>query len=313
MTKALPLRPSPLAEGSVVRIVAPAGPFPRPRLERGIAVLEKRGYVVRHRDDLFDTRRYLAGEDARRIAELQEALDDPETDAVWAARGGYGTMRLLPSLDLSALLARPKVVVGFSDITALHAVLTQGGLVSFHGPVACRLGEEPDEALDLLWRMIASTDVPGPLMWEPLTTIRPGRVAGPLVGGNLAVLTRLLGTPYLPDLDGAILLLEDVAERPYRLDRMLTHLELAGVPERLAGVLVGELVGCEENGADYTAADVVAERIAEWNVPAAMGFPSGHGERNFTLPLAWPLTLDAAVGRLDWSLPPVASPATAAA
>ena len=295
-----PVRPPALGSGSVVRLVAPSGPFPRARFDAGVAALEARGYAVRHDPGAFATARYLAGDDARRLAELQSALDDPEADAVWAIRGGYGAMRLLPDLDLRGAVAHPKVFVGFSDVTVLHARLNQAGLATVHGPVACQLAELPPETLDQLWRMVERPEPPGPFLFEG-TAIRAGRAEGPLLGGNLAVLTRLLGTPYLPDLEGAVLLLEDVAERPYRLDRMLTHLELAGIPPRLAGVLVGDLTGCEEPGADYTAAEVVAERLTDWGVPAALGFPAGHGERNLPLPLGLPVTLDAGESRLDWA------------
>lgn len=299
------LRPRALRTGDLVQVVAPSGPFDRGRLDRGVAVLEARGYRVRFREDLFAVHRYLAGDDARRLAELQAAFDDPEVAAVWAARGGYGAMRLLPHLDLAALRARPKAFVGFSDLTALHAALNGAGLVTFHGPVAVRLGEEPPEALDALWRSVEGVEPPGPIFFEPFTALTPGRVRGPLVGGNLSVLTRLLGTPWLPPLDGAVLFLEDVGERPYRLDRMLTHLELAGVPGRVAGVLVGQLTGCDEPDGAYTGAQIVAERLAAWGVPAALGFPAGHGDENFTLPFGLPVTLDAGAGRLDWDEAPV--------
>ena len=209
---------------------------------------------------------------------------------------------MLPDLDLSGLLDRPKILCGFSDITALHAPLNARGLVTLHGPVACRLGEEPDEARDRLRRIAEGLD-PGPTFWEPYRTVTPGTAEGPLLGGNLSVLTRLLGTPYLPDFEGAVLFLEDVGERPYRLDRMLTHLRLAGVADQVAGVVVGELTGCEEPDADYSAEDVVADCLAAWEVPAVMGFPAGHGELNMTLPLGLTCRLDASAGRLDFDGP----------
>ncbi|RMG12302.1 MAG: LD-carboxypeptidase [Deltaproteobacteria bacterium] len=291
-----------LGPGDRVRLVAPSGPFPRDRFERGVEVLRRYGVEPVWEPDLFDTHRYLAGSDARRLGELQRALDDPSCAAILAVRGGYGAMRLLPRLRLDGMLRRPKLFCGFSDLTALHAMLNRAGLVTLHGPMVCRLGEEPDESLDRL-RRLAEGLAPGPLLWEPVRTVTPGVAEGPLVGGNLSVFSRLVGTPYLPPLDGAVLFLEDVGERPYRLDRMLTHLRLAGVAERVAGVLVGQLTACEAPNADYDAETVVAECLAEWQVPCAMGFPAGHGEVNLALPLGLGCRLDASLGRLDFEGP----------
>jgi muramoyltetrapeptide carboxypeptidase len=300
-------RPPALAEGDLVRLVAPAGIFDPGRLERGIQVIERHGLQVAHRPDVFDRHRYLAGTDARRLAELQEAFDDPEAKAVWAIRGGYGAMRLLPGLELSRIFEHPKVFIGFSDVTALHAHLNGAGLCTIHGPVAAGLAETPEEVVDLLFRTVTEPVPPGPYMWDPPRPIREGEARGPLLGGNLSLITRLLGTPYLPDLEGAVLLVEDVGEAPYRIDRMLTHLELAGIPEKLAGVLVGELTACEAKDADYTALDVIAERVGAWGVPAACGFPAGHTEHNVPLVLGLPVTLDCTGGRLAYASSAVVS------
>lgn len=298
------LRPRALTSGDAIRIVAPAGPFDRARFDRGVGVLEKKGFEVRFDDGLFDTERYLAGSDERRLAELQAAFEEDDTRAVWAARGGYGSMRLLDRLDFSPLIARPKAVLGFSDLTAVHGPLNAAGLVTFHAPVVCGLGEAPDEVLDATWRLLCG-EQPGPLLFEPYTTVTGGIASGPLYGGNLSVLTRLIGTPYLPELAGAVLFLEDVGERPYRLDRMLTHLRLSGAVSKVAGVLVGELTGCEPAQGEWSAAEVVAECLRSWEVPVVMGFPAGHGERNYPLPLGLPVEMDADEGRLSWSQPAV--------
>ena len=294
----MPRLPPALKPGDRVRLVAPSGPFPRERFERGLEVLERFGAEAVYDDGLFERYRYLAGDDDHRLEALQRAFDDPEAQAILAVRGGYGAMRLLPGLDLSGLLARPKIFCGFSDLTALHALLNRAGLVTVHGPMLCRLGEETDEALDRLRRLVEGWD-PGPMIWEPARVVRAGVCEGPLLGGNLTVFCHLLGTPYLPPLEGAVLFLEDVGEAPYRLDRMLTHLELAGVAGAVAGVLVGTLEGCEAPGADYDAESVVAERLAGWGVPVVMGFPAGHGLGNMALPLGQRCRLDATEGRLD--------------
>jgi len=296
------LTPPAIQPGDRVRVVAPSGPFDRGRLERGLAVLERYELKIELDPEIFSTHRYLAGPDPRRLAELQAALDDPGVSLIWAARGGYGATRLLPHLRLEGALQAPKVLAGFSDITALHALLNKAGLPTLHAPVVCGLGESSPETLDQLRRVLEGHD-PGPLRWAPARTLTPGKAEGPLLGGNLSVLTRLIGTPYLPDLSGAILFLEDVGERPYRLDRMLTHLELAGLHRGLAGVLLGQFTGCEERGAEYGWEEVVAEQIASWGVPAVMGVPSGHGAPNLPLALGAPVSLDADRATLRWAGP----------
>lgn len=289
-------RPFPaLRPGDPVTVVAPASPFDRASFEAGLEIIGRR-YRVRYDPGLLTRHRYLAGSDARRLEELRHALADTDSRAVFCARGGYGMMRLLAGLEGTALAAKP--VIGFSDITALHQLLERRGLVSVHGPVLTQLSRLEAPAHARLFELLESERPAAELTGAE--TYVEGVVEGPLLGGNLAVLTRLLGTPYLAPLDGAVLLLEDVSERPYRLDRMWTHLALAGVFRQVRGIVLGEFIGCEEKDADYSSADLLRELAAATGLPCAAGFPIGHGTRNEAAPLGVRVRLDAASRRLTF-------------
>jgi muramoyltetrapeptide carboxypeptidase len=274
-------------------VIAPAGPFDPASFKQGLAAIADLGLQPRFDPRISEGKRYLAGDDARRLAELNSAFRDPGTKAVFCARGGYGSMRLLPRIDLSELPDKP--LIGFSDITALHLLWQREGRKSIHGPVVTQLGKQPDNVQRALGKLLFKGEPP---KLTGATAIRSGTVRGTLVGGNLSVLTRLLGTPYLPELRGTILLLEDVGERPYRLDRMFTHLRLSGLLDGVAGIALGQLTGCEEQDADYTADDVVREILSELPMPSAMGFPVGHAEPNLPLLLGSNYVLDADAGTL---------------
>jgi muramoyltetrapeptide carboxypeptidase len=292
------LVPPPLRRGDVVRVIAPSSPFDPGAFARGLEVLSGRlGLEPRLRGDVTARRGYLAGDDARRLDEWREAVADPDATAIFCARGGYGAMRLLPSIDPAALLGRPKLLVGFSDVTALHAALNRAGLATVHGPVVTQLGRAPEDALLHLEALLAGTaarpgawDVPAPgAGLVASSTIRPGRASGPLLGGSLAILAHLQGTPFAPRMEGAILFVEDVGEKPYRIDRYLTQLRLAGALRGIAGLAVGQLTGCDEAG--VLAADVVREVALALGVPAVEGLLAGHEDANFALPLGARATL----------------------
>ncbi len=294
-------RPPALRPGDRVAVVAPAGPFDREGFEAGLRILAER-YHPAFDEGVFARRRYLAGDDGRRLGELASALGDVRVHGVIAARGGYGSLRLLPRLPIAGLA--PKPVVGFSDITALHLALQATGWVTVHGPVVTQLAGQPRAAIDRLFRPLKDPGAPAaPLAGVPVVG---GVAEGPLVGGNLSLLTRLLGTPYLPRLEGAVLLLEDVGERPYRLDRMWTHLALAGTFDRVRGIAIGALTDCEEPEADYGCADVVAELAASTGLPCLTGLPVGHGDLNQAVPLGARVRLDGGAGVLTFLEPAVA-------
>ncbi len=297
-------RPRGLAPGDRVAVIAPASCFDRASFEAGLSVIAAR-YDVHFEASIFEHHRYLAGPDARRLRELTDALGDAAVRAVFCARGGYGATRLLARLDaLPPAAAKP--LVGFSDITALHIWLQSRGLISIHGPVLTQLGRLCAGTRERLFALLESASPAAALHGRE--TYVAGVAEGPLLGGNLSVVSRLLGTPYQPLLDGAVLLLEEVGERPYRLDRMWTHLSLAGVFTRVRGIVLGEFIGCEEKEADFAAADVLKELARATGLPCAAGFPIGHGEVNEPVPLGVRVRLDAAACSLTF-LEPAVTPA----
>jgi muramoyltetrapeptide carboxypeptidase len=287
-----------------VAVIAPASGFERGAFEAGLAVIAAR-YGPEYGDGMFERERYLAGSDARRLAELRAALADPGIRAVFCVRGGYGATRLLAELAAHAPQGAPKPLVGFSDITALHLWLQAHGRISIHGPVLTQLHRLALSTHARLFELLESARPAAPLAGT--ATYVGGTAEGPLLGGNLSVLTRLLGTPFMPPLDGAILLLEDQGERPYRLDRMWTHLRLAGVFERARGIALGSFTGCEEPEAGYTSAEVLRELAQSEGLPCAAGFPVGHGEINEPVPLGVRVRLDAAAASLTFLEPAVSA------
>ena len=281
-------RPPPLHVGDVVRVIAPGSGFEAGHFQAGLAVLRDRfGLRPRFRDDITARDGYLAGDDRRRLAEWNEAVADPEARAIFCARGGYGAMRLLPDVDPAPLLEAPKLLVGFSDVTALHVRLNAAGLATVHGPVVTQLGRAPADAVAQLEALLFDTPAthhaaPGRGL-AGTATIRPGHASGPLLGGSLTMLAHLCGTPWQPSFRGAILFLEDVGERPYKLDRYLTQLRWSGALAGVAGVAVGQLTDCD--GGDGEAAATVRRLVAALEVPAIEGLPAGHEDRNLALPL----------------------------
>jgi len=302
------LRPSPIGKparirsGDVVGVVAPSGVVAEERLGAGVRVLESLGLRVVAGEFVLARQAYLAGSDAERGADLQRMLDDPTIRAVFCARGGYGAQRIVPTLDLAAVRRQPKPVVGYSDATVLMAALVRAGVVGIHGPmVAVDLarGLSP-RSLAHLERVLSDPSY----LWEvevPLS-IRPGRATGRLLGGTLSVLATTLGTPYAPDLDGAVLFLEDVHEWPYTLDRLLTQLRQSGKLDRVAGVVFGTMAACVTLDG-VSAVEVIRDAFAGAPYPVGFGLPAGHdpadsGVENLALPLGVEVELDVDRGRL---------------
>lgn len=280
--------------------MSPAGPCLAGPFAEGIALLSRRFSLVSggeapssgHPDLPF-----LAGSDRRRADELNRALRDPKVRAIICARGGHGCLRILHLLDGRALRQRRPALVGFSDITALHAWAYGLGVTTIHGPVVSQLPRLPTGDLDALFALLEGG--PGPTL-SGLTPISGGLARGPLFCANLTVLCHLLGTPYVPRLGGAILLFEEVHEPPYRIDRMLTQLRLAGVLDRLAGVVVGDLTFDGDDPAPQRALAqrVLRDRLGDLGIPVATGAPVGHGQRNMALPQGRVATLNADDGSL---------------
>jgi muramoyltetrapeptide carboxypeptidase len=293
------IRPPRLRPGDAVRVVAPSGPVPPDGVAAGLKALEAR-YQVRRDDGIFAREGYLAGSDERRLAELAAALVEPDVRAVIMARGGYGLLRILPFLDPAALRANPRALVGFSDGTALLGFAARAGLTAVHGPVATQLGNLPAGDQQALFRLL---EEPEPaVVLSGLDELVPGRARGRLLGGNLEVFSRLVGTPFLPDLDGAILFFEDLSERPYRVDRIITSLDLAGVFSMASAVVMGDFSGCREPEATRatspTVDEVLVERLGRLAIPVALGGKFGHGTRNVALPYGAMCELDTPSGTL---------------
>lgn len=294
--------PRALRPGAVIAIVAPSSPFPVEDFQAGVERLGSR-YQLRYGQELLSRKGFLAGDDTRRSAELRRAIEDPEVDAIVAARGGYGTTRILETIDVARVAAARKLLVGFSDLTALHALWQRAGLRSIHGQMIAALGRCGPPLVE---RWIATVEgAPSPPL-AGLRAIRGGVAEGPLVGGNLAVLAALVGTPYAPPLDGAILFLEDVGERPYRVDRMLTALRHAGWLARLRGIVLGAFTDAAPGPDGATIDEVLADRCGDLGIPVLAGIPAGHLEDNLELPFGAPVRIDADAGRLDFLEPAVA-------
>jgi muramoyltetrapeptide carboxypeptidase len=243
---------------------------------------------------------FLAGPDEQRLAALVSALEEPDVGAVIMARGGYGLLRLLPFIDPSLLARSRRPLVGFSDGTALLALAAGAGVAAIHGPVVTQLPNLSSEDHAVLFERL---ERPGPaVLLDGLEEVVPGRVQGPLIGGNLEVFSRLLGTPHLPDVSGAILFFEDLGERPYRVDRLITHLDLAGVFGAAVGVVLGDFSSCREPEVTRaempTAEEVLIERLGRLSIPVACGGAFGHGTRNRALVTGALAELDTRAGTL---------------
>jgi len=299
MTRDL-VRPPRLRPGDAVAVVAPSGPVFPDAFAAGAAVLSSRYQLRYDAATLFAAEGFLAGPDERRLASLHAAVRDQDTHAVFLGRGGHGLLRLASQIDLQLLRRYPKPIVGFSDGTVLLALAAQAGVAAIHGPVITQLGRLPEADHAALFALLESPE-PATLL-SGLEMLRAGKVSGPLLGGNLEVFSRLLGGKLLPDLAGAILFFEEVGERPYRIDRLLCHLELCGVFDRIAAIVVGDLVGCEEPAdsrvASPSAGQVVRERLGRLPIPVALGARIGHGERNLALPYGVRAELDTQAGTL---------------
>ena len=308
------LRPPRLEPGDTIGLIAPAGPVrSRDAVQRAIRRLEQLGFRVLTARHLFQSRGYLAGSDGQRLADLHHFFRHPRLKAILCARGGYGSARLIPHLDFDLVRAHPKIFVGYSDLTALHAALhTRTGLVTFHGPMAGPdLGQPdlPEFTLQSLLRILTQPRAPGSIL-EPtqrseLRTLRKGRACGPLLPANLTLLVSTLGTPYRPDFRGRILCLEEVGEPPYRIDRMLTQLLHAGLLDQVAGIAIGHCERCSADPSrktkpvDAHLEETWAECLRPLRKPVLLGLPFGHTRFNATLPWGVRAELDASGGDLQ--------------
>jgi muramoyltetrapeptide carboxypeptidase len=307
------VRPPRLTRGSRVALVAPAGPLlERDDLTRAEALCRALDYEPVVGSNAGNRYGYLAGTDDQRLTDLNAALNDAAIDGVWCLRGGYGATRIIDRVDFEALARRPKPLIGFSDITALlNAAVRLANVVSFHGPVA--RASMPAFSRWHFERVLSCAEPAGRLGRIPdrpdvlvpqenrIVTLRSGIAEGPLVGGNLSLLQCLIGTPWAPDLRGAILFVEDVGEDLYRVDRMLAHLRAVGALAALAGVLVGRFTELKRQTGDGALGfdEVLSSYLLPLGVPVAYGFPIGHIQDQWTLPLGVRARLDAGTGEVE--------------
>jgi muramoyltetrapeptide carboxypeptidase len=300
-----PIKPARLQPGQTIGLIAPSGPVSATMLESIMEQLTKLGYKYKLGLHVRERYGYLAGSDAQRAADLNAAFADPEVDAIFALRGGYGGTRILSRLDYTTIRRNPKIFIGYSDITAFHTAFHQRtGLVTFHGPVG----------------NLKYTDFTQPYVWEALTNpaggrvlqhsainttkddpvyrrevITPGRAQGRLVGGNLTLLAAMAGTPYaLKDVKGKILFMEEVEEKPYRVDRMLTQLMQTVDLRTCAGIALGIFEGCGVKPGDssLTLHDTLRDRLGGLGVPVFYGYSFGHIPNQFTLPVGVEAEMD---------------------
>jgi muramoyltetrapeptide carboxypeptidase len=283
------VKPHAVRRGDCIAIAAPAFAVDAARLEVGAERLRAAGFRVCWRDDLLARHGYLAGSDERRAAELMQWVDDASVAAILCARGGYGAQRMVAGLDAARVRRARKPLVGYSDVTTLHLwQLRHAGIVGFHGPMFDRAEGPSDAELERLVLTLAG-DVPPPLAGRPRGG---GRAEGRLVGGSLTLLAASLGTKWEVDTRGAILAFEEIGEKPYALDRDLSHLAAAGKLADAVGFAVGSLLGCEDpKRAHPTADDVVLELLGPTGKPLVTGLPFGHEPPN----LIWPVGAEAAL------------------
>jgi muramoyltetrapeptide carboxypeptidase len=284
------LKPRALKSGDRIAVVAPASPFAREEFDRGVEELRRLGFEPTFDPRVFSTEAgYLAGPPEVRAADFMRHWDDPSVAALIAVRGGYGSVQMLPLLDRERMRAAPKLFVGYSDNTSLLSWLTcTCGITALHGPMLeGRFAGGHTKYDERSFLSLSQNGLGCELTPLDLTAVREGEASGPLFGGTLTTLVASLGTPYTFDPpDGCILFLEDVNERPYRIDRMLTQLRLSGVLDRARGLVFGEMRGCDEPGGSVTARQVIERMTRDFRGPVTFGFPSGHTTGPcWTLPL----------------------------
>ena len=283
------IRPPSLKPGDTMGIVAPAGPFDPDKFMKGKAVLESMGFQTIFDDSIFQKNGFLAGTDFQRADQVNHLFADPSVQAIVCARGGYGSMRILSLLDFETIQKNPKIFLGFSDISALLSVLyDQCGLVTFHGPLVTTLAKATEKTIMAMKTALVS-DASLELIPEDGTVIKPGVCSGLMAGGNLTTLCHLVGTPFAPNFKEKILLLEDVGEMPYRIDRMLTQMKLAGCFNDMAGLILGTFKKC---GHLNDVVDIVDNIFKDTDIPILAGFDMGHGTHNLTVPMGMRATLD---------------------
>jgi muramoyltetrapeptide carboxypeptidase len=296
--------------GSTIGVVAPAWiPIPE-RLDRGKKYLEKCGYHVRFSKHINEQFKYFAGTDNQRLADLTSMFADPEIDAIMCARGGWGTLRLVNLLDYELIKENPKPLVGYSDITTLQlAIWGKTGMPSFSGPmVAVEMGKGIHPFTEKHFWGLMNSESPFYMVDIEKTRaeiINSGMAGGLLLGGCLAMVSTLLGTPYSPDYTDAILFIEDIGEKPYKIDRYLAHLKQAGVFDKIKALILGEFLDCTPDAGErsFTLAEIFTHYFEEYEFPLITQFPYGHGDIKITMPIGCYTELDTSTKTIRFTNP----------
>lgn len=301
-----PQKPAALKPGDKIGVVAPAGAVDEGRLRSGVEAIERAGFLVELADGVLERKGYLAGEPATRARALQDFFTRADIAAIFSARGGFGSAQLLPLLDVDAIRRHPKIFVGYSDLSIVLNWLRQRcGMVAFHGPMtAMELAQGlAGRNADFFWGTLCGRMRGWRIELEE--AIRPGSAEAEMVGGCLSMVVTTLGTPYEIETAGKILFLEDIGEKPYRVERMLTHLQMAGKLSRLAGLVFGSFTQCDGEG-ERGLAEILRELFADAPYPVVTGLAAGHGEENLLLPFGAAMALDAEAPALSLVESPVA-------
>ena len=277
------ISPPSLKKGDAIGLVAPARKISEQQLNKAIAIIEKRGYKVVKGKYLFASENQFAGNDVQRADDLQQMLENPKVKAVFAVRGGYGSVRIVDKIDFHPLLKNPKWLAGYSDFTVFHNQLINIGILSLHATMPLNFADNTPEALDSLFETLEGEKPHYQFASHPLN--RKGKAGGMLVGGNLSVLYSLMGSRSFPNPAGKVLFLEDLDEYLYHIDRMMMALKRAGVLKNLAGLLVGGMTKMNDNTVPFgkTAEEIIRESVEEYSFPVAFGFAAGHFADNRTL------------------------------
>lgn len=284
-----PLRPKKLVKGGKIALVATGSPFDRDAFDAGVRLLVSLGFEIKYSPLIFQQEGYLAGTDEVRAQVIREALMDDEVQVLLCVRGGYGTLRTLQYLDSGLFRSFPKIMIGFSDVTALlnHA-FSAGNLITFHGPMLTGLKDLSEESFSHFLRLMTKGE-PFKLAPRNREIINKGCAQGRLIGGNLTTLVHTLGTPFEPSWDGRILFLEDAGERLYRIDRLFTQLRHAGRLSRVSGIVLGQFTDGAEEAEVW---EFAHKNLRDLEIPIVGGFPFGHGKDNMTMPVGGLFSLD---------------------
>ena len=270
------ITPSSLSSGSKIALVAPARKVAEADIAFAVEYIRQRGFVPIYDERLFLSHNQFAGNDEQRASVLQHYLDADDIDAIMCVRGGYGTVRIIDRLDLDKLMQKPKWIVGYSDVTVLHAKMQSLGIESLHATMPINFQDNSKQALDTLFDALCGKEIKYDLSQQTLDIL--SKMKGEVVGGNISVLYSLLGSDIFPDVEGKVLFLEDLDEYLYHIDRMMMAFQRAGIFDKIGGLIIGGLTKMHDNAIPFgmTAEEIISEKTKDKNIPTVFNFPAGH-------------------------------------